>query len=434
MTTYINEFYEKLLTDYDYSLDRNGVSGERLARRLQELAKIGLTQDNGSNRLAFSPEEKAAKELVATWMKEAGLDVRTDGAGNVIGRLEGASPKTILSGSHVDSVPNGGHFDGPLGVLAALEVAEAIRASGNTPAKSYEVVIFSDEEGARFQGGMTGSKAFTRELEFSEEVDRRDSTGTSFDDVLRAQGLSLTNATSINNDLSLYDAYVEIHIEQGKRLEKAGLSVGVVTGIAGPTWLQITFTGEAGHAGNTPMNDRRDPLVAAGAFVSKLPNIPGQISDSAVATVGRLEVHPNGSNVIPGSVTCTVDMRDITVENKVALKQAIEELLEETAATYGIEVSSFESTSIAPLKVADDLQQTVGAAITSELGVEPMYIPSGAGHDAMIIGKYMPMAMIFVQSKDGVSHNPKEWTTLTDCVSSVHVLKHVVESFASKET
>src|SRR5690625_929279 len=184
---------EKLLADYDIGLNRNGVSGERLAFRLHALAQIGLTADNGSNRPGFSPEELRAKQLVSTWMKESGFTVTIDGAGNVFGRLEGTDPtqKTILSGSHVDSVPNGGHFDGPLGVLAALEVAEAWRQEGYQPTRSYEVVIFTDEEGSRFNSGFHGSEAVVGKGNIDERLKLTDQTGLSFAEVLQTAGLTV---------------------------------------------------------------------------------------------------------------------------------------------------------------------------------------------------------------------------------------------------
>jgi allantoate deiminase len=256
------KFLNRLLTDYDLSLDHSGIHGERVAKRLAELSQIGLTEQGGSNRLSFSIEERRAKDLVKTWMKEAGLIVTEDGAGNVFGRLEGNhNSPAVLSGSHVDSVPNGGHFDGPLGVLAALEVADAWRESNYRPDKPFEVVIFTDEEGARFNGGLTGSRAMTGEMNIDEQKKLIDIYGEPFEQVIEKHGLTIEGFINAKRDMSDIAAYVEVHIEQGKRLEKEGLSVGVVTGIAGPSWLNVTFRGEAGHAGNTPMNERKDALI-----------------------------------------------------------------------------------------------------------------------------------------------------------------------------
>src|SRR5690625_411149 len=304
---------EKLLSNYDHELNQNGVSGERLASRLHEIAQIGLTSDYGSNRPGFSPEELKAKQLVSEWMREAGLTVTADGAGNVFGSLTGKDPqkKTMLSGSHIDSVPNGGHFDGPLGVLAALEVVEAWRAEEYQPERDYEVVIFTDEEGSRFNSGFHGSEAVVGKDNIEEKLRLMDQTGLSFTEVLQSAGLTIDGYRAAERNMENYELFVEVHIEQGKRLEKANLPCGIVNGIAGPYWVEFTFIGEAGHAGNTPMNNRKDALVAASEFIQHIPSIPVAISDNAVAMVGKLSVKPNGVNVIPGEVSLYVDMRDI---------------------------------------------------------------------------------------------------------------------------
>ncbi len=240
-------------------------------------------------------------------MKEAGLTVKIDGAGNVFGRLEGQNPSlpAIMSGSHVDSVPNGGHFDGPLGVLGSLEVVEAWKETGYVPERPYEVAIFTDEEGSRFNSGLTGSQAMTGEVMMAEQVKRVDIHGQSFEKVITDCGLTVEGYASAKRRLEDIAMYVEIHIEQGKRLEKASLPVGIVSGIAGPSWLELTFTGQAGHAGNTPMNDRRDPLVAAGAFVSAVPSIPPEYKRNSRCNgrktgraTKRHECDPKGSHAV----------------------------------------------------------------------------------------------------------------------------------------
>ncbi|MEI3607145.1 M20 family metallo-hydrolase [Pseudogracilibacillus sp. SE30717A] len=419
---------QKLLSNYDQSLNKNGVSGERLAERLHQIAQIGLTSNNGSNRPGFSPEELAAKQLVLKWMKEAGLTVTTDGAGNVFGRLEGKDnmKKAILSGSHVDSVPNGGHFDGPLGVLAALEVVEAWREAGYLPERDFEVAIFTDEEGSRFNSGFHGSEAVTGAGSIEERLKLTDQKGLSFQEVLQSVGLTVEGYLDSKRDLSAIELFIEVHIEQGKKLEKANEPCGIVTGIAGPCWVEFTFTGEAGHAGNTPMNDRKDALVAASEFIQRVPQVPVKISESAVATIGKLAVKPNGVNVIPGEVSLYVDMRDIYKENQEELVNQVIAVAKDVAETYDVELSYEEKIRITPVPIQKDILQKL-ADIFHEKGIEPLYLPSGAGHDAMIIGEQVPAAMIFVKSKDGISHRPDEWTDLNDCVQSVHLLKSFIE-------
>ncbi|GGH79961.1 allantoate deiminase [Pullulanibacillus pueri] len=422
--------YEKLMKDYDTSLDADGVSGKRLAQRLSALSEIGLTDEHGSYRIGFSQEEKQAKQLVKQWMNEAGLEVSEDGAGNVFGRLSGRNPHrpAILSGSHVDSVPNGGHFDGPLGVLAALEVVEAWKATGFVPESPYEVVIFTDEEGSRFNGGLTGSRAMTGEIDREAQQQLVDIHGDPFEKVIEKVGLSVNTFAASQREMSDIKGYVEIHIEQGKRLEKAGVPVGIVTGIAGPSWLEMTFTGDAGHAGNTPMDDRRDALLAASQFVVAVNALPQQVSSTAVATVGKLDVHPNGTNVIAGQVTLTVDIRDIDETQRDRLIELIIQSATSICEAHQIDLEWKETQHVKPVPIKESMQEKLSSAIQAK-GIAPVYLTSGAAHDAMIMGHHVPVAMIFVQSKDGVSHNPAEWSSLNDCVQSAHVLKQFVETY-----
>lgn len=433
MTTYQEFFLNRLMGDYNDSFDHSGVKGQRVAQRLAELSDIGLTEEGGCQRISFSQEERQAKELVKKWLDAAGLTVTEDGAGNVFGRFEGKRDNvTVLSGSHVDSVPNGGHFDGPLGVIAALEVAEAWKEAGYQPDKSFEVVVFTDEEGARFNGGLTGSRAMTGEINLEEQKQLKDFHGTSFEEVVTQDGLTLDSFAQAKRDLSEIAAFVEVHIEQGKRLEKAGLPVGVVTGIAGPSWLNISFKGEAGHAGNTPMNDRRDALVAASEFIAKVKNFPPSVSSSAVATVGKVDVYPNGVNVIPGEVRLTVDIRDIQEDWKRKVVQLVVGAAKEIAEKHHTEVVITETLNVAPVAVSEKMQGKAALAVEKTLGIKPYYLPSGAGHDAMVVGRHVPMAMLFTQSKDGISHNPKEWSSLNDCVQTIHVLKNFLEQLCEK--
>ncbi|WP_328587726.1 Zn-dependent hydrolase [Alteribacter lacisalsi] len=423
---------ETLMNDSHEELTHSGVNGERMARRLYELSKIGLTEDGGSNRISFTKEEKEAKNLAKLWMEEAGLTVKEDGAGNVIGRLEGASSKAVvMSGSHLDSVPNGGHFDGPLGVLAAIEVAQAWKDTDFVPEKSYEVVVFTDEEGARFNSGLTGSRAITGTLDPDEKRTLTDADGKLFEDVMQENGLSLSSIKEAARDFTDVDAFVEVHIEQGKKLEKEDLPVGVVQGIAGPSWLDVTFTGAAGHAGNTPMDDRTDALVAAGIFIAEIEKLPSRFSPSAVATVGKVNVKPNGVNVIAGEVQMTVDVRDIHEDTRNSLQEAIFAKACEIAEERNIEVTTKEIMSAPPVKVTEEMQQKAAAAVQKAVDREPYFLPSGAGHDAMIMGKKTSIAMLFTRSRDGISHNPAEWSSLNDCVHTVHALKHLLEDLCA---
>ncbi|MCU1807805.1 M20 family metallo-hydrolase [Cytobacillus firmus] len=424
--------YEQLVKDYDQELTHSGVNGERLASRLDELSRIGHMDSGGVTRPGYSSEEKEAKELVIKWMKGAGLTVTSDGAGNVFGRLHGKTEgPAIASGSHVDSVPNGGHFDGPLGVLSALEVAESWRETGFIPEKPYEIVIFSDEEGSRFKSSLTGSRAFMGQLKPEEMDSLHDENGKTFREVLSEYGSSAEECLKAGRNGREFETFVEVHIEQGKVLERENQPVGVVKGIAGPASLEVTFTGEAGHAGNTPMAGRKDPLVAASLFVAAIENFPKQVSDTAVATVGKLNVHPNGFNVIAQEVILTVDIRDIFEETRDQLLDQIKTEAVKIAEERSIDVQMNLNAKIKPLPIDESLQAGIAESL-EKFDINPVYIPSGAGHDTMIVGTEMPAAMLFVRSRDGISHNPREWTSLNDCVYGVHVLKEFVEGLMKK--
>lgn len=419
----------KLLMNYsDKESDVDGVKGGRIAERLAELAKIGMTEEGGSRRLGFSKEERQAKELVKDWMRQAGLVVREDGAGNVFGRMKGKEDDrpAILSGSHVDTVPNGGHFDGALGVVAALEVVEAWNKTNYRPEYPFEVVIFSDEEGSRFNDGYIGSKAMMGKSKIEELMKQKDGNDLTFEEVLNSDGLSIEGFRRAKRNREEIELYVEVHIEQGKKLEKANLPCGIVSGIAGPSWFEITFYGDPGHAGSTPMDIRSDALVAAGKFIHELSHLPKQVSDSSVATVGKMFVEPNGVNVIPGKVTLYADIRDIHEDTREILINRMQKLIIGIEKEYSVRVHTKELMRIPPVLIKTELQEELSEAF-SDLNLDVLKVPSGAGHDAMIIGEDIPVAMLFVRSKDGISHSPMEWSSLNDCVLAVHVLKRFVE-------
>jgi allantoate deiminase len=418
------ELYDKLVSEYSNRHDFSEINEKRIAQRLSRLASIGMTSEGGSNRVAYSKEDREAKELLKSWMAEAGLEVYEDAIGNVIGRLLGSesSLPVVLVGSHIDTVPNGGHFDGTLGVICALEVAQIWKEQGFIPKRGLEVVAFADEEGARFHGGLTGSRVMLGEMSAESLQRKQDGQGMSFSEVLQAHGLEIDRLDQAVRHAKEIHAYVELHIEQGKVLERNDLPVGIVTGIAGPVWLEIEWSGEADHAGNTPMGQRRDALAAASEFNVRVEQLPTLYSDTAVATVGKMTVSPGGINVIPGQVKLVVDIRDIYRESRDQLAEAIKKEAGEIAERRGLAVCVEEKVKVDPVLIHDDMKNIVKTAL-DQSGLPAFYLPSGAGHDAMIMGRHLPTAMIFVRCKDGISHNPKEWTSLDDIVLGCRVLK-----------
>lgn len=406
------------------------IDGERLWSRLMELGTIGQQASGGLTRFSYTDEERKAKEQVAQYLRDAGLDVWEDSVGNLYGRREGQDPNApaILIGSHLDTVPNGGRFDGALGVLAGVEVLQTLQEHGVETDCPVEVVAFVDEEGARFRFGMIGSRAVIGELT-TDDLARCDAQGVSLAQAMREAGYAPERIGDARRRPETLRAYLELHIEQGGVLERHGVPVGVVSGIAGPLWLSVVIEGWAGHAGTTPMAERRDALVAAAEFVLAIEEEARRFP-SAVATVGTVRVHPGGVNVIPGRVELTVDLRDAdeTVRNE--LEQRIRKRGEAIARYRGVTITVHELQRIAPVPCDANVRAAVEVAC-HRVGVPYVTLPSGAGHDAMLMARVCPMGMIFVRSKGGISHHPDEWTDKADCEWGARVLYETVLQLAT---
>lgn len=405
------------------------IHAERLWDRLMRLSAVGRQESGGVTRLSFTPEERAAKDLVRGFMEEAGLSVREDEAGNLIGRKEGRNPQApvVLVGSHLDSVFNGGNFDGPLGVLAGVEVLQTMNEQGVTTEHPIEVIAFTDEEGARFSYGMIGSRAIAGLLK-REELEHRDKDGISIAEAMRASGLDPDAVGRAARPKGSVKAYVELHIEQGKVLESRGLSVGVVSGVAGPLWLKFVLEGEAGHAGATPMALRRDPLAAAAEIMLVIERGVRQ-TGTAVGTVGQVTVSPGGVNIIPGRVEFSLDLRDVDKAVRDRVEQEIVRQAEAICRERGVRLGVELLQRIPPVVCSAEIQAAALAACEA-LGLETITLPSGAGHDCMQLTELCPVGMIFVRSRDGISHNPAEYTSKEDCADGANVLYRTVLSLA----
>ncbi|NRR22339.1 Zn-dependent hydrolase [Brevibacillus sp. MS2.2] len=405
------------------------INSDRLWDRLGQLGNIGKQEAGGITRLSFTPEERAAKDLVTGFMKEAGLSVREDEVGNLIGRKEGKNPAApvVLVGSHIDSVPNGGDYDGPLGVLAGVEVLQTMQELGIETEHSIEVIAFTDEEGTRFGYGMIGSRGIAGLIK-RDELEQADKNGVSIAEAMRQTGLDPDRTSLAARTPGSVKAYVELHIEQGKVLESRGLSVGIVTGVAGPLWLNFVLEGEAGHAGATPMNLRRDPMAAAAQVMLAIEEEAGRTGTS-VGTVGRLQAFPGGVNVIPGRVEFSLDLRDVDEAIRDEVEHRIYERAKAICAQRNVRLKVELLQRIAPAVCSDDIQNAVAEACEAE-GLEAFRLPSGAGHDCMQLVELCPVGMIFARSKDGISHNPAEFTTKEDCANGAQVLYRTVLSLA----
>ncbi|CAI8893264.1 N-carbamoyl-L-amino acid hydrolase [Brevibacillus sp. IT-7CA2] len=405
------------------------INSDRLWDRLGQLGNIGKQEAGGITRLSFTPEERAAKDLVTGFMKEAGLTVREDEVGNLIGRKEGknSAAPVVLVGSHIDSVPNGGDYDGPLGVLAGVEVLQTMQEQGIETEHPIEVIAFTDEEGTRFGYGMIGSRGIAGLIK-RDELEQADKHGVTIAEAMRQTGLDPDRTSLAARTPGSVKAYVELHIEQGKVLESRGLSVGIVTGVAGPLWLNFVLEGEAGHAGATPMNLRRDPMAAAAQVMLAIEEEAGRTGTS-VGTVGRLQAFPGGVNVIPGRVEFSLDLRDVDEAIRDEVEQRIYERAEAICAERNVTLKVELLQRIAPAVCSDDIQHAVAEACEAE-GLEAFRLPSGAGHDCMQLVELCPVGMIFARSKDGISHNPAEFTTKEDCANGAQVLYRTVLSLA----
>jgi N-carbamoyl-L-amino-acid hydrolase len=388
------------------------LQSERLLADLDALAQIGRGSNGALNRVAYSPADQAGRAWVAEQMRALGLQVRVDAAGNTIGRYAGSADlPPIALGSHTDTVPNGGSYDGALGVVAALACARALYTAGIRLRHPVEVINFAAEE-ATMAGGTTGSQALAG-LSNPAIFDRPAWDGRPVREHLLAAGLdpaTFTAARRMPNELA---AYLELHIEQGEVLTTAGVPIGIVEGFVGIRRYAVTFEGYANHAGTTPMHRRRDALVAAAPFITFVRDLA--VARGIVATIGTLTVHPGAPNVIPGLVDLIVETRglDATVLDQV------EADLAEQARGAGARIS----TVVSKPPVQCDLT-VVGVLATAceTLGLGYMRMPSGAGHDAMCLASLCPQAMIFVPSQGGVSHSPDEYTTPEDCVNGARVL------------
>jgi len=396
------------------------VDGARLNGWLDAFDRIGRTP-GGINRVAYSPADLEGRAFTTDLFAQAGLTTRLDAAGNIYGRLEGtdASLPPILIGSHVDSVTDGGNYDGSVGSFAAIEVARTLRERRVRLRHPLEVVVWQNEE-----GGTWGSKCAIGEVADADldTVARsgktiREGIGLIGGDVSR-----LASAVRAEGDVA---CYLELHIEQGGRLDASGVQIGVVEGIVGLRWLEVTIAGFANHAGATPMDQRQDAMLAAARFTVAVNDAIRSEPGPQVATVGRVVVSPNTTNVIPSQVVLTVDLRDLQRDTLTRFAERFQAIAREigaaTGTTFTFTVLSDSEPALADARVMDWVERSAAA-----LGLSSRRMPSGAGHDAQELARIAPMGMIFVPSVGGISHSPKEYTKPGDITNGANVLLNAV--------
>jgi len=393
----------------------------RMALLVEQLGRFGANAHGGVDRPVYSPAWRDAQDFVAETMAGVGLSVSRDQAGNVFGRLEGrSSDSVVLTGSHIDSVVDGGRYDGALGVLSGVAALETLVATGVAPSRPVEVVSLCEEEGSRFPGASYfGSRAILGLVGEEELTGLRDADGVTIEDAAREAGPDLRRLGECRrSDIS---CFVELHIEQGRRLQDAGAQIGVVQTIAGLKWLRVVVRGRTDHAGATRMEHRSDALQGAAEMVSAVDAAVRSRGGVSVATVGQLRVLPGAPNIVPGQVEFVVDFRDTTQQSVDALEADIRAACSSVAEGRGLEAELEVLRATPPLELDQRMRQTISAA-TAAVGVTTLDVDSGAGHDSQTIGRHVPTGMIFVPSRDGRSHSPAEYTSPQECAVGASVL------------
>jgi len=401
---------------------QTSVDQDRLENRIMDLAQFGIQENGETERVAFSDADVAAQQWVISQLKEMGLETHIDFAGNVIGIRKGtdASKKLISFGSHIDRVPHGGNYDGCVGTMAALEVLQILNENKIKTKHPLEIIVFSNEE-----GGVMGSRAIAGHLGKS-ALSVKNSTGYSMAEGIMRLGGDTTRIVEVARKKGVIAAFLELHIEQGGILEKENLNIGIVKGIVGLKWWDVEFNGFANHAGTTPMNTRQDALLAASKFIIAVNEVAQSFDGAQVATVGRISAEPGAPNVIPGKVTTSLEIRDLSSDVIKTVYEAIEKRASEISAESGVKITFTKLDTTADPAIMDtSIQKAIEKSVKS-LNLTYKSMPSGAGHDAQDMALIAPTGMIFVPSKGGISHSPKEFTSASDMAKGANVLLQTI--------
>jgi N-carbamoyl-L-amino-acid hydrolase len=394
------------------------INRKRLEESMEALGRIGATAKGGLNRVALTDDDRRGRDLLVRWMREAGLTVTVDQMGNIFGQRAGGDGRPpVLMGSHADSVPTGGKYDGQLGVLCALETIRTLNDGKIETRHPVAMAIFTNEEGARFQPAMIGSGVMAGKIPLEDAYNARDRDGLRLGDELERIGY-LGPEPCIPRPLR---AYLELHIEQGPILEEERLPVGVVEGIVAIAWSRVTLTGVQDHAGPTPMRIRHDALVAAADIIRGVREIPRKIGGDMVSTVGRLDVTPNIPNAIPGRVSMSIDLRAPDEHHITRGLGLVDRLVKDAAKAEGVSYQLEHYWRVPRTRFALEVVDAIEAAVRS-LGCGYRRILSGAGHDAQYMAAICPTGMIFVPSRDGRSHCEEEFTPMDDIEHGANTL------------
>jgi N-carbamoyl-L-amino-acid hydrolase len=406
------------------------VNTGRLLGRIEDLARIGAIDGGGVCRLALSEEDKAGRDLVVRWMREAGLTVTVDRIGNVVGVRPGRGEgPPVMTGSHIDTVRTGGRYDGNLGVLAGLEVIETLNDAGIETEHPVAVAFFTNEEGARFAPDMMGSLVFVGGLSAEDALATAGIDGAMVEDCLREIGY---NGPADCGDPKVR-AFVELHVEQGPVLEAEGVEIGAVEGVQGISWTEYTIEGVSNHAGTTPMRMRHDAGYAAAAIAAEVRRVAREMGGDQVGTVGAITLRPNLVNVVPNHAVMTVDLRNTDEALLQRAEARVTAFVADLAAAEGVKISSRSLARFEPVDFDPGLVDRIERA-ARDRGHSVKRMPSGAGHDAQMLARVCPTAMIFVPSVGGISHNVKEYTQDADIEAGANLLLSVLCDLAGEPT
>lgn len=405
------------------------INGQQLKTLAEKLAQYGRNEHGGLTRLSYSPEYKSALEFLQTYMHNIGMTTQLDEVGNLIGTYPGQTTSGAVScGSHLDTVPNGGAFDGALGIVTALECMRTWHENNWTPLRSVKIIAFVEEEGSSFGSVCFGSRAMVGSLAGEDPSNFTGTNGT-LPTLAQAFGLKKLSFPTKFSGLEDY-CFIELHIEQGKFLEKAKCPLGIVSAIVGIKRLSIHIQGAPNHSGTTAMPDRQDALVAASALISELYQQALNSQGRYVATVGKINITPNAENVVPGTAALTVEIRAEQTTTLEEVQQAIQLKISELEKVYRVQIKIISAYDIPPVAMSPSLIEVIKEA-SEQLNIPNLLLPSWAGHDAMIMAKKLPTAMIFVPSANGISHSPEENSSWSDIEQATNILNKTLIKLAS---
>jgi beta-ureidopropionase / N-carbamoyl-L-amino-acid hydrolase len=422
----------------DSPLAAPAINQRRLMRDLNAIGRIGIGDRGAVTRLVFSIKELRSRQVLIHLMRQAGLKVHVDGIGNIFGRLAGSDAKTpaVLAGSHLDTVVHGGKYDGPVGVIGALEAIRTISEHQIAIRSPLEVVCFVGEESSRFGFSTLGSSLVAGEVHPKDLANAVDSQGTKLADVLAGLGITHRNLHNLQLESKSLKAYLELHIEQGPILEAIGKRIGLVTSIAAPSRFRIIFTGQADHSGTTPMEMRKDALVAGAQLIEFIETICCKYSSMekgrVVGTVGAMKIEPGVINAVPGRAELLIDIRSTSAKSKALVARQVKQKAEHIARKRGLKVDVLTIREENPVPL-DERLLNITRAICERQKIDYQIMPSGAGHDAMQMAKITPAGMIFIPSQRGISHNPLEWTDPKDIALGTQVLMETMIRVANEK-